>query len=120
MGGGWGFANKLDREMAKYLFKIITNKFIASYYNKIKHEKGKDQSLLIDLFWTYSYRNSTTHDSYSCMIYGGEPWPSKREKFCFFGCTYCCDQIPSDQNKTYTYVCPEECRPKDHKEWIYC
>jgi hypothetical protein len=120
LGGGWGFANKLDRKLSKYFFKIITNRFIAKYYNKIKHEKGLDQYLLVDYLSSYSLKNSTMHDSYTCMALGGDPWPSKREKFCYFGCSYCCDQIPTNENITYTYVCPEECRPKNHKDWIYC
>jgi hypothetical protein len=38
----WGFANERNRYLAKFLFKIITNPHIASYYNPGgKNSEGK-------------------------------------------------------------------------------
>ena len=65
VGCCWGFANKRDKNLAKYFFQIITNRFIAGYYNKQKNGKGYDQFLLTDFFIEYSLSNSTTHDSFN-------------------------------------------------------
>ena len=41
VGGMWGFANVRDRALANYFFKLITNSYIASFYNSVRHKKGK-------------------------------------------------------------------------------
>ncbi len=111
-----------QRQLANYLFKVLTNKFIAYFYNQNgKSPKGHDQFLLTEFFSTYSYQNSTTHDSFTCAQLGGEPWPSKRPDYnCFVGCTYCCDQVPINKRKPYPAICPKQCRPKDHQDWLHC
>lgn len=54
-------------------------------------------------------------------LFRGDPWPSKRPDYdCFAGCGECCDQVDLNHRKNYTKVCPEQCRPHDHKDWIYC
>ncbi|RNA21923.1 hypothetical protein BpHYR1_011339, partial [Brachionus plicatilis] len=115
LGGGWGYANERNRDLGGYLLKVITNKWIASHYNSEGfNSKGLDQFLLEDFFYKHSKKNSTTHDSYLCQVFGGDPWPTKREKGCFFGCIECCKK-----NET-VLPCPIECRPKNHQDWIYC
>jgi hypothetical protein len=120
VGGYWGLANSRNRPLADYLFKILTNKLIAGYYNPgDRNLKGYDQFLLKMFFARYSLRNSTTHDSYSCSYLGGQPWPSKRPSgYCFVGCTWCCDQ-PEAESKA-NFICPKSCRPKEHQDWIFC
>ena len=120
VGGYWGYANIRDRKLAQYFFKIITNPRIAYYYNKIKNLKGRDQHLLTTFLSGYSNQNSTTHDSYLCYWLGGEAFPSQRVGDCFVGCTDCCNRTKEFENRKYDKVCPKECRPKDHQEWIYC
>ena len=67
------------------------------------------------------YENATIHDAYLCSWLGGDPWPSKRPVYnCFVGCSHCCDQIEQSDSFKYDKVCPEECRPKNHQDWIYC
>lgn len=82
VGGYWGFANSRDRQLSKHLFKILTNRFIAEYFNPgDKNLKGQDQFLLTEFFSPYSLKNSTTHDSFSCDKINGDPFPTKRSIF---------------------------------------
>ncbi|CAF0910827.1 unnamed protein product [Brachionus calyciflorus] len=124
LGGGWGYANLKNRELGNYLFKIITIKRIALHYNPRSSEndkrnlKGFDQFLLSRFFWKYAKKNSTIHDSYTCMEFGGRPWPTQRIGDCFFGCPDCCRH--ENRNSNFSYICPIECRPKKHLDWIYC
>ena len=122
MGGYWGFANVRDRKLASYLFKVLTNEYIAYFYNQdLRSPKGHDQFLLTKFFSPYSLKNSTTHDSFSCQRINGDPWPTKRPKYnCFVGCSTCCDRIPDSENFVYKEICPVECRPKDHQDWVHC
>ena len=106
--------------MADYLYKALTNKFIAQHYNKIKNNKGEDQFFLTDFFSYYSLRNSTTHDSFSCQKLGGDPFPVQRIGNCFVGCTYCCNSSIEILNQKFPFICPIECRPKNHQDWIHC
>lgn len=47
--------------------------------------------------------------------------PTKRPVYnCFVGCSQCCDQIEDGDNFKYNKVCPKDCRPKEHQDWIYC
>jgi hypothetical protein len=120
VGGYWGFSNMRNRHLANYLFKILTNKFIAQTYNIIKNEKGQDQFFLTDYYSKYSLKNSTTHDSFSCNYLGGDPFPTQRIGNCFVGCTGCCNSSIEFSNQKYSHVCPVECRPKNHQDWIHC
>lgn len=60
-------------------------------------------------------------DSFFCDSFGANAssFPTKRDiYFCFVPCANCCDKKLFD--KEWKDVCPEKCRPKDHKDWIYC
>jgi hypothetical protein len=120
VGGYWGYANVRNRNLGLYFFKVLTNAIIANFYNKVKHEKGQDQYLLTDFMSKYSLANSTTHDSFSCQEINGDPWPTQRQGNCFVGCSGCCNQSIEFANQIYTHVCPNECRPKQHQDWIFC
>ena len=129
VGGYWGFANVRNRELATKLHNILTNKEIAYRYNHVKNRKGDDQSLLTAHFAQYQRNNSTTHDSFTCQQYGGDPWPTQRPDsdggYCFVGCTAqyhpgCCDQEVEEPKKKYPHICPPACRPKNHQDWIHC
>lgn len=81
-------------------------------------KRQPDQYMLADYFWPIARKNSTTHDSFYCKTFGGKPFPTQRpDYFCHVGVVGCCD--PNSKNKFF--VCPEECRPKNHKnDWLYC
>jgi len=78
-----------DRALAKYIFNLITNQNVASYYNSLgNNPKGFDQHFLARFVSPYSFRNSTSHDSFFCKKYNSSPWPSQRASLlnCFAGC----------------------------------
>ena len=114
----WGFAAKRNRQLSLKLFKIITNKIISAYYNKVKDQKGLDQILLTDFFSKYSIKNSTTHDSYNCYKHNdaSKPWPSKRVGKCFVGG----NRTKCIESESFEHICPIRCRPSNHLDWIFC
>lgn len=118
----WGYANHKNRELANWLFILLIDEKISNSYNRNNASmKGRDQHFLSDYFWPIAKENATIHASYFCNKYGvlGKPFPTQRPKhFCFIPCSYCCDEI--FLKKLWTDLCPMECRPKNHKDWIYC
>ncbi len=122
LGGMWGFANFRDRVTGFKILGLIKNKAIAKHYNfNGKSQKGNDQDFLAHFVWPLIKMNSTIHASFFCQHFGNiaSPFPTQRPKyFCFVPCSYCCDEKFS-HNK-WANVCPKECRPKDHHNWIYC
>ena len=124
VGGYWGFANVRSRELAAQLHDVLTDRQIAARYNHIKNKKQDDQLLLTDHFAKHAALNSTSHDAFLCVKFGGQPWPTQRPAelgFCFVGCgPGCCDQVPLGKRKNYTHICPPACRPKNHQDWIHC
>lgn len=81
----------------------------------LKFKTEGDQNFLSAYVYPLVSNNALVHDSYFCKKFGGLPFPFQREGDCFVGATNNC-------NKYYPhlYVCPNECRPKDHQDWIYC
>ncbi len=85
--------------------------------------KGYDQYLLQDFFYKYAKESSIQHDSYSCLIFeGSQPFPTRRseEFYCHVGCQMCCERNLTYSKMIKNHVCPIECRPKEHQDWIYC
>lgn len=114
LGGLWGFASHLNRNLATHLFNTMKNKINAEKYNSnFLNPKGSDQHFLRDLFWQYARDNATIHDSYLCKSYKGTPFPTQRDiNFSFLGDPYC----GFSSQKPFNVTCPVECRPKDHQD----
>lgn len=106
LGGMWGARNTNDnlKEMQEMRQKILDGG--SSWF------KSFDQLLLSRIVWPIAKSNMVAHDSFLCQAFEGtKPWPSKRSNFTFVG----------DMEGLYIrQTCPEECRPLDHKDWIYC
>jgi hypothetical protein len=97
----------------KILSNIIFNKIINSQAYDLNSKKGKDQIFLKDHIYYLLKNISVIHDSYLCKVFlPNEPWPTKREGMSFVGYT--------DVYKTVNEHCPIECRPVNHKDWLYC
>ena len=118
----WGFKIEKNRKLASTLFDRISCKNISRIFNKDRrNEKQGDQNFLSQYFWQIAKQNTTLHASFFCDSFNlkAEPFPTQRhEKVCFVSCTHCCDEIYNKKN--FTWKCPLKCRPKDHKDWIYC
>ena len=66
--------------------------------------------------WPWAKRVSIGHDSYTCHSYPytkGFPTQRKNEPNNFVASVV-------SENHTLWEICPEECRPKDHKDWTHC
>jgi hypothetical protein len=85
-----------------------------------------DQTLLNDYLWPLIIDSLLSHDSYLCFLFPEgthRPWPTKRlasDDFSqgmvnnFVGANG--GSISLESHK----MCPEECRPRDHKDWLLC
>ena len=120
----WGYANVRNRDLANWLFILLTDQEITNGYNRNKvSKKGRDQRFLKDYYWPIALENSTIHASYFCNNYGNKiparPFPTQRpEYYCFVPCSYCCNKDLN--NKIWKEKCSSDCRPKDHQNWTYC
>ena len=121
IGGMWGYANERNRTLGKIIYELILSKSLKLNQKNLNN-KDYDQYFLSNFVWPIAKKSATVHDSYNCKYLGGEPFPTKRpeDKFCFASCSLpCCDQTLNQKNRKMD-VCPVECRPKDHQDWIYC
>ncbi|CAF2117142.1 unnamed protein product [Rotaria magnacalcarata] len=118
LGGMWGFRPSLNRSISRLILDKIYNREL------IKRYTGRaDQSFLSSHVWPYAKASAIAHDSFLCKREFGqksEPFPTQRpsanETNCFIGCVRpCCSH-----GKMPFGHCPQECRPKDHPEWVYC
>jgi hypothetical protein len=88
--------------------------------------KGLDQVALAMVLTPAAYNDSLVHDSYLCnedrVLRGGQqlPFPTRR----VVGSNLTLPAEPNFVGNTGNYaiydVCPEVCRPEDHKDWIFC
>jgi hypothetical protein len=118
LGGMWGFRPSLNPNISRRIHNIIHNRELVARYGGIA-----DQAFLTSYVWPLAKSSAIVHDSFLCRNgYGhnSEPFPTQRPSAnktnCFVGCVRpCCssEKMPFE-------VCPKECRPKDHPEWIYC
>ncbi len=80
-------------------------------------KEGSDQFLLSYYVWPWASGRSMQHDSYTCHLFGGRasPWPTRREGGVgnFVG-------APFALAASVKELCPERCRPREHKEWTKC
>ncbi|UJR35346.1 hypothetical protein I4U23_028104 [Adineta vaga] len=132
LGGLWGVAsNRLSINDRLIIANALIpsdredeiEKFWKSYSNL------GDQLFLEDHIWPLARRNSLAHDSFSCFwsYYiqrtDTRPYPTKREhSSCFLGCPKpCCTNESKSVKDSPTYIkCPRICRPKEHKDWLFC
>ena len=66
--------------------------------------------------WPWAKELSIGHDSYTCNSYPytkGFPTQRQNKPNNFIASVV-------NENHTLWNVCPEECRPKDHLDWIHC
>ncbi|CAF3330529.1 unnamed protein product, partial [Rotaria sp. Silwood2] len=118
LGGLWGASPARAR---RYLFHIFQPMLVPSIARQYKG--AGDQLFLADNIWGKVRRHSLIFDSYSCKILGGQPFLSQRPigDNCFLGCIRpCCTNATSHSSQNRNNICPPACRPKNHRNWIYC
>ena len=116
VGASWGA--HLNRRGARGKWKKAWEKMLQHKDAWApRTDKGPDQMLLKNFVWPlFKHRLVLQHDSYLCKRYPGSvPWPKQRpeEPNNYVGSVVV-------QNYTLKDVCPKECRPKDHQDWIHC
>jgi len=117
-GGLWGAATTRARYSLFDIFHPILLPSIARLYTGLS-----DQLFLTDFVWPRVRKYALSFDSHFCQTYGGRPFLSQRPKGnCFLGCVRPCCIIDTanEDNIKYMKPCPNECRPKDHQDWVYC
>ena len=118
LGGLWGFRPAFNRKLSHEILKKIYDRQLVVHY-----QGRADQSFLKDHVWPAARFDTLAHDSFHCKVDFGHqavPFPTERplenDPNCYVGvvrngCPK--DEMPFDP-------CPEECRPANRPEWIYC
>ncbi|CAF0877061.1 unnamed protein product [Rotaria sp. Silwood1] len=117
LGGLWSSALYRNRLLFFRLFSILLDK------NKVQqYSFAHDQTLLTELIWPKIKHQTLAFDSYTCQQFqeGQQyPFPTQRpSRDCHVGCVRPCCQNSSQIR--FNKPCPQECRPKNHRDWIYC
>ncbi|CAF3668160.1 unnamed protein product [Rotaria socialis] len=117
LGGLWTSALHRNRLLFLHSFSILLDKNQVQKYSSVH-----DQSLLTELIWPKIKHQTLAFDSYTCQQFQVEhqhPFPTQRSsRDCHVGCVRPCCQNSS--NILLKIPCPEQCRPKNHLDWIYC
>lgn len=111
LGGMWGGTNRNLQETTAMRHNLLADG--NNYYMK-----GADQELLAKHLWSRVQHTGdfVRHASFLCKkLPGSVPFPSQRQNGEFVGAP-----VLIYENQTISKECPEECRPKDHLDWIHC
>ncbi|KAK3875033.1 hypothetical protein Pcinc_020067 [Petrolisthes cinctipes] len=107
MGGMWGGCNSWQPNKTR---EIRTNLYLS------KKNYGGDQKALSKNLYHWAKTNMTYHVAYYCQRFKDSlPFPTRRVNGTFVG--------SAKYRYPHTFlqkVCPWECRPKFHKDWILC
>ena len=115
----WAFRVEHDRSFSKNFYSKIFDRNLITQYSLIR-----DQQFLAEHLWPYAKNHAMVHASYWCQPPDWNrhhrPFPTQRPADnltnCFVGCVRpCCTDGFSGQTP-----CPIPCRPKEHRDWLYC
>jgi len=113
MGGTWAAKVSSTRNRFRKSFAELFKNGLA-YINRFKG--GWDQVALQRYVWPWAKKMALIHDSYTCKKFSyTSPFPTKRE----LGVGNYVGSVLA-LNASIDAPCPEKCRPKEHKDWIYC
>ena len=118
MGGTWGAKVLNQRKELMQAFKKMFKDGVA--YIGPEKGGGYDQIALTRYVWPWGKKVALSHDAYTCRKFSNtSPFPTKRLAGVgnFIGSVISLNSsIGMDDNG----ICPEKCRPKDHKDWTHC
>ena len=108
MGGMWCFRPSASGTLgASLLDKILSES------DKPNLSTRADQLLIERFIWPQLQSRTLQHDSYFCHLYeDAKPFPTQRREY-YVGCVRDCWVYKKE-------VCPVQCRPADHQDWLYC
>ena len=113
----WGMHNSVNRDLGSKIFSLLMDSSLCLKYNLNGNSpKMNDQFFLRQKIYPIVVNQAVIHDSYTCHLFAkSQPFPSQRIVMDFVG------SVKSFSNQSQDIiVCPQECRPIDHKDWIYC
>ena len=118
----WGFNSSMDRNKSNLIFeKIIDKEISQKYNNNNKSPKKADQYFLNDHVYSLLVDNSVIHDSFLCKNFKNSlPFPTERNGTCFVGSTSGFECMNPSIEQLKKFVCPLNCRPADHLNWLQC
>ena len=116
LGGMWCYRTTNSLTRASRILEVML-KNAERRSNTLEATKGDDQIILQKYLWPKLKNDVIQHDSYLCNYYPGSiPYPSQRSAINeFIGCA-----THTVQHCSVTKVCPKDCRPWDHQDWVYC
>ena len=112
--GLWGANNYVD-------FPLV-QRLRSKLYGKTTLDPKYDQQVLKYKIWPVIRTRSAIYDSYHCRDHRkefgfGQPWPTRRRGSLYVG------SGPTKKKRIEELAkmtCPVICRPRGHKNWIYC
>ncbi|CAG0889335.1 unnamed protein product [Darwinula stevensoni] len=114
LAGMWGAKTFMNRS----LMASLTAKML--FETHLDHEKEFDQDILREVLWPATKNQMMVHDSYFCSEPEFEgpayrPFPTRRDAkfFVSYGPRF----LPALKDVT---KCPLQCRPREHRYWVYC
>ena len=116
LGGMWCYRTTNSLIKASRNLKVMLKN--AERRSSTEAKKGDDQIVLQKYLWPELKNDVIQHDSYLCKYYPGSiPYPSQRSATNeFIGCP----KFTIEEACSVPKVCPKDCRPRDHQDWIYC
>lgn len=109
LAGMWGGCNT---------WKTAEARTVRDYALRRATSTLQDQNILETQLWPLASLNVTVHDAYTCMRFGRSlPFPSQRVKFTFVGQRSYRSMYLRERTHA---ICPHQCRPENHKDWLYC
>ena len=103
------------------LIRSIINTGYLDIYRKGYFSKYFDMVYLREIVWPVLRKRSASYDSYHCKAVSelGQslPFPTKRKGSLYVGAGPTKYNLVNEMDKR---ECPKVCRPKDHKDWLYC
>ena len=114
LGSAWGVRLRpIERSMMSAAFEAARS---DSMYWAPRYAYGPDQGFLKRYVWPWAKWSSISHDSYFCYKFPfTRPFPSQRP---FEDSNYVASIV--HEHDQLEVQCPERCRPKHHKDWLYC
>ena len=107
-------------DIHQYVFQLIDYEL---YLNRDKifwaprSAYGPDQGFLKRYLWPWGKWNAMSHDAYTCLQFSRtSPFPTRRKEMQPNNFVAAVVEV----NDVMRQECPEKCRPKEHKDWIYC
>ena len=117
-GGSWGGTKGFLK--GKKVTSLV-EEFMAEIEDSKEIGFGADIGFLMKKVWPIVSNDIMSHDSFYCVKYSGKAYPIKRDD----NWQHVGQVFDANDHPIYNHMRklkngnPEECRPADHKDWVY-